>query len=83
MKYLTFLTLIFLVSSNYYQINIQPKLFSPHKLREDLNFLIDNLEEIHPNIYSYTSKIKIDSLKKILIQELNRPMTSQALALIK
>ncbi len=51
------------------------KKFTSEELIEDLNYLFDNLESIHPDLYYFTPQSKIDSLKAEVIKELEEPMT--------
>lgn len=81
MKYIIIFILITFITPSTSQDDIHHKLFSPDELREDLNFLIDNFEKIHPDIYSYTSKKNIDLMKKNVMGVLNKPMTRQEFAL--
>jgi len=64
------LILVFLHSSL-----IAQKSLSPEEQLEDLTYLIEHLEEIHPNPYAYLSKEvfyqKTEALKKELVRERN------------
>jgi len=51
------------------------KVISPDKLKEDLDFLFKTIEEVHPNMYAYTSKEEFASLREQLYKDVNRPMT--------
>lgn len=46
----------------------------PEKLKEDLDFLFKTIEEVHPNMYAYTSAKEFKPLKKQLYESVNRPM---------
>ena len=48
----------------------------PEKLLEDLIFLFEKVEKIHPDIYGHTSQSLIDSLKQDVIYKLDKPMNS-------
>ena len=50
-------------------------LFSPTQLKDDLNYLFDNLEQIHPDLYHYTAKSDIDVLRREINDSLLEPMT--------
>ena len=49
---------------------------SPDKLKEDVEFLFENIEQIHPNPYGFTDKRNVYEMKKQLIQDLDEPMDS-------
>ena len=62
------------------QENHQPswtKLIPPEKLKEDLDFLLKTIEEVHPNMYAYTSKKEFELLKNKLYGQINQPMNSR------
>ena len=46
----------------------------PDKLKEDLDFLFKTIEEVHPNIYAYTSKVEFDPMREQLYKSLNQPI---------
>jgi len=54
---------------------VSDEVIAPEKLREDVDFLFKNLEEIHPNLYAYTDKSVIDELRSDLNYRLDHPMT--------
>ncbi len=56
-------------------VNID-KLYSPIELQDDFEFLFQTMEEIHPNLYLYTDKSIIDSLRNDALIKFNRSMTS-------
>lgn len=47
----------------------------PDKLKEDLDFLFKTIEEVHVNMYAYTSKENFDSRREQLYREMNHPMS--------
>jgi len=49
----------------------------PEKLKEDLDFLFKTIEEVHPNMYAYSSKEEFDPLREQLYKRINRPMNRQ------
>jgi len=51
------------------------KLIPPEKLKEDLDFLFKTIEEVHPNMYAYTSKKEFLPLRDKLYKQVNRSMT--------
>ena len=51
------------------------KTIPPDKLKEDLDFLFKTIEEVHPNMYAYTSKEEFAPLRDQLYKNINRPMT--------
>ena len=46
------------------------------KLKEDVEFLFESLEQIHPNPYGFTDKKHIYEMKRQLIQNLDEPTSS-------
>lgn len=65
----------FLSNKSKPEIDVE-KRYSKSELTEDLEFLFNTLEEIHPNLYLYTDKIVIDSLRTHISQYINSPLTS-------
>ena len=62
------------------QIDKKPrysKLIPPDKLKEDLDFLLKTIEEVHPNMYAYTSKEKFTSLCEELYKDIAHPMNDR------
>lgn len=49
--------------------------FEPSALMEDIDFLFETMEQVHPNIYAYVSKDTISQLRQELAARLNSPMT--------
>jgi len=47
---------------------------SPDKLKEDLDLLFKTIQEVHPNMYAYTSKEEFNPLRKKLYESINQPM---------
>jgi hypothetical protein len=45
-----------------------------HKLKEDLDLLFKTIEEVHPNMYAYTSREEFSPVKKKLYFQINQPM---------
>lgn len=56
--------------------SIEQKVFQPEELIEDFRELFVNLEGIHPDLYFYTSKETIDSLRLQAENEFTMPMTA-------
>ena len=50
------------------------KLIPPGKLKEDLDFLFKTIEEVHPNMYAYTSKEEFAPIRQQLYKDFNQPM---------
>lgn len=50
------------------------KIIQPDKLKEDLDFLFKTIEEVHPNMYAYTSKEEFIPLQNELYRQINQPM---------
>jgi hypothetical protein len=51
------------------------KKFQPAELKADLNFLIQTLESVHPNLYAYTPKSVIDVERERIVTELASPLS--------
>lgn len=52
------------------------KIIQLDKLKEDLDFLFKTIEEVHPDMYAYTSKEEFDPLREQLYKRINQPMSS-------
>jgi C-terminal processing protease CtpA/Prc len=63
------LTLLF-IPKQIQESGIPPKL-----LKEDVDFLLRSIEEIHPNPYAYTPKEDIYKMKMNIIKQIDHPMT--------
>ena len=50
------------------------KAISATELKKDLDFLFKTIEEVHPNMYVYTSKEEFAKYKDQLYKQINRPM---------
>lgn len=81
-KFLLFPLVLFFLSgcasliSSRQPINEINKKYSPKQLKEDLDFLIQTYEQVHPNLYLFTSKKIIDSTIAFIRNKLNSPITS-------
>src|SRR5688572_11362249 len=62
------------------QSEIETKKFSPTELKEDLGYLFSKLENIHPSLYHYTPKQRVDEKRIGLEKELDHPMTRMEFA---
>lgn len=51
-----------------------PKPISPDELKQDLDFLLKTIEEVHPNMYAYTGKEEFDPLREKLYESIDHPM---------
>ncbi|MFC1675986.1 S41 family peptidase [Planctomycetota bacterium] len=51
------------------------KLIPPDKLKEDLDFLFKTIEEVHPDMYAYTSKEEFEPMRDELYRQIKHPMT--------
>ncbi|MHC4575457.1 MAG: S41 family peptidase [Planctomycetota bacterium] len=51
------------------------KTIPPDKIKEDLDFLFKTIEEVHPNMYAYTTKQEFEPLKKQLYKKISEPMS--------
>ena len=69
------LLFVFITSFCFAQTANETKLFTPGEQKQDLNFLFEKFESIHPSLYHYTPKAKIDEVRKTLEAELSEPMT--------
>jgi C-terminal processing protease CtpA/Prc len=54
------------------------KVIPPDKLKEDLDFLFKTIEEIHPNMYAYTSKKEFEPVKNQLYEKISKSMNRLA-----
>ena len=54
-------------------VNIE--LIQPDKLKEDLDFLFKTIEEVHPNMFAYTTKQEFEPLKKQSYEKTCKPMS--------
>ncbi len=70
-----FLSAIFFSQNTANAGNYTNKKFPAEELIEDLDYLFDNLEAIHPDLYYFTPQRKIDSLKAEVVKGLDKPMT--------
>lgn len=52
------------------------RLYSPEELKEDLDYLFQTLENVHPNLYAFTPKDTIDADRKQIVKKLLKPMTA-------
>ncbi len=50
------------------------KLIEPDKLKEDLDFLFKTIEEVHQNMYAYTTKEEFEPIRERLYEEVAKPM---------
>lgn len=57
------------------QSSIETQKFTPEELKQDLKFLFEKLESIHPSLYHYTTKQLVDEKRLALEKELDHPMT--------
>ena len=48
---------------------------SPNKLKADLDFLFRTIEEVHPNMYAYTSREEFVAYRDELYRRITQPMT--------
>jgi hypothetical protein len=51
------------------------KPISPDELKEDLDFLFKTIEEVHPNMYAYTSKEEFEPMQDELYRQIKRPIS--------
>ena len=51
------------------------KVFSPNELDEDLDFLFKTIEEVHPNMYAYTSNESFSKLRDQLYGQISKSMS--------
>ena len=51
------------------------KVIEPDKLKEDLDFLFKTIEEVHPNMYAYTSKEEFEPIRDELYAKISGPST--------
>jgi hypothetical protein len=53
----------------------QDQKFTPSELKEDIDFLFQTLEAVHPNLYAYTPKEMITQEKERIENEITSPMS--------
>ncbi len=73
------LTLFFILSScsSVEKYNAQiSKNHSPAELKEDVDYAYEKLQKLHPNLYQYISKEKLDNNFSSLKNELTKPLSS-------
>jgi hypothetical protein len=75
MKARAFLLFFLSVATCSGQSGIESKKFSPEELKQDLSYLFERLESIHPSLYCYTSKEKLSDARAAVEEELTHPMT--------
>jgi hypothetical protein len=51
------------------------KIFGTDKLKEDLDFLFQTINEVHPNMYAYISKQEFSKLSDQLYNQISKPMS--------
>lgn len=68
---LIFLTVLALLSQAE-----EREILSVKELQEDFHILRTNLETVHPGLYTYTPKEKLDSMFEEIYRQLDRPMTT-------
>jgi hypothetical protein len=57
------------------QSEIETQKFSPDALKQDMSYLFTRLENIHPSLYHYTSRNRIDSMRNAVERDLTQPIT--------
>jgi C-terminal processing protease CtpA/Prc len=75
MKNSFLITLLLLAGYCFGQTEIESKEFNPEVLKQDVDYLFLKLESIHPSLYHYISKSKVDSARLFLERQLNQPMS--------
>jgi len=55
------------------------KTISSNEFKKDLDFLFKTIEEVHPNMYAYTSKEEFAKYKDQLYKQIDRPMNRREL----
>ena len=70
MKNVIFIWLFIIPLNCFAQNNLTSRLFTKQELKEDLDFLFSSLENIHPDLYYYTSKEEIEKRRHKLENEL-------------
>ena len=75
-NYLLLLLIFFLTSCSIRKHNEQRAThIPPEKLRKDVDFAYAKLKELHPNLYWYISKQKLDRKFDSIKQTINQPLT--------
>jgi len=49
--------------------------FQPSELKEDIDFLFQTLESVHPNLYAYTPKSFIDKEREKIVNDITSPLS--------
>lgn len=57
--------------------SIVKELYSPEELKQDLSVLKNSLEEGHPGLYLFKSKVQIDSLFEVYSSSITRQVTNR------
>lgn len=71
------ISLIFIACQPFHLSRKPPPVRIPSEdLQADLVYLFQTMERVHPNLYAYTPRSVIDSLRKEVIQQLTKPMTA-------
>lgn len=52
------------------------KLYSPEELKNDMDYLFQTMEDVHPNLYAYTPKLAIDSLREKAESQFEKSITA-------
>ncbi len=66
------------LSSPAIEAQYPPAVLSPAELQQDLNILQTELQNVHPGLYTYTPKSKLDAIFKSIRTELDTPSTPLA-----
>jgi hypothetical protein len=54
--------------------NKKSSMLTPEAMKKDFDFILKNIDEIHPNMYAYISKEEFNTLKVETYEKLNKPL---------
>jgi len=54
--------------------NKKSSMLTPEAMKRDFDFILKNIDEIHPNMYAYISKEEFNTLKIETYEKLNKPL---------
>ncbi len=54
---------------------LMDSLFTPEQIAEDIDYMINTMESVHPNLYDYVDQTNFKSSKDSIISSINTPIT--------
>ncbi|MDR2038140.1 MAG: S41 family peptidase [Bacteroidales bacterium] len=79
-KYIRLFSLLFILLLSYHTTaqermrHPDSVIFSREQLREDARFIFKTFAEVHPNIYALSSFEELERAKRLILNQINRPM---------